>query len=70
MRLFTTVAERKDRSGWDIIAGPNSDFVAQDAVVDKLIAAKGVVKQGKATVEYGKAIITEVSKGARRRRSF
>jgi hypothetical protein len=70
MRLFATVAERKDRSGWDVIAGPDSDFVAQDAKLDKLLADGGKVKSGKSVVEYAKAIIAEVDKGARRRRSF
>jgi len=70
MRIFTTVAERKDQSGWDVISGPDSDFVAQDKALDKLVADGGVVTAGKKSVQYRKAIIAEIDKGARRRRSF
>jgi len=70
MRLFATVAERKDKSGWDVLAGPNSDLAAQDAALDKLTAAEGKLKSGKSVVEYGKVMISELGKAARRRRSF
>jgi len=70
MRIFATVAERADNSKWDLIAGPNSDFVAQDKLLDELSASKGEMKSGKSIVRYHKAVISDIIQGARRRRSF
>lgn len=74
MRIFVSVAERKGSEKWDVLNGPDSDFVAQDKALDKLIANKGVMESGKGKttqkVEYAKAVIAEIGKGARRRRSF
>jgi hypothetical protein len=70
MRIFTTVAERKDANKWDLLAGPDSDFVAQDKALDALVAAGGVIKSGKTSVSYSRAIISDANSGIRRRRSF